>query len=134
MAFETADTSGRPIHHTNVLMCIGTEFALLGLDLIADPRRRAQIRARLKESGRTVLPLSATQIGQFAGNAIELQGRDGLVLAMSTRAAACLAPEQHHALSQFARILPLAVPTIESAGGSVRCMLAGVHLAPRRTV
>jgi hypothetical protein len=30
-----------------------------------------------------------------------------------------------------ARLLPLAVPTIEMAGGSVRCMLAGIHLARR---
>jgi hypothetical protein len=27
--------------------------------------------------------------------------------------------------------LPLEVPTIELAGGSVRCMLAGIHLAHR---
>jgi hypothetical protein len=34
-------------------------------------------------------------------------------------------------LERSATILPLEVPTIELAGGSVRCMLAGIHLAAR---
>jgi len=29
---------------------------------------------------------------------------------------------------------PLSVPTIETAGGSVRCVIAGVHLSPRTCV
>ena len=60
-------------------------------------------------------------------------GRDDLadMLALSARAAACLTPAQRRALEQHTTLLPLAVPTIELAGGSVRCMLAGIHLAPR---
>ena len=67
----------------------------------------------------------------FAANALELQSRSGPVLALSARAAACLTPAQRRALEQHTTLLPLAVPTIELAGGSVRCMLAGIHLAPR---
>jgi hypothetical protein len=131
MAFTTADTRGVPIYHTNVMMCVATEFALVGFDLIDDPKRRAEVRARLEESGRTVIALDAPQIGEFAGNAIELSGRDGRVLALSARACASLTPEQRATIERSARLLPLAVPTIELAGGSVRCMLAGVHLARR---
>ena len=29
-------------------------------------------------------------------------------------------------------LLPLDVPTIELAGGSVRCMIAAIHLTPRK--
>ncbi|MBY4871402.1 arginine deiminase-related protein, partial [Burkholderia anthina] len=42
-----------------------------------------------------------------------------------------LSGEQRAAIERSARLLPLDVPTIELAGGSVRCMLAGIHLARR---
>ena len=52
-------------------------------------------------------------------------------LAPTTRSIAVPTPAQRRALEQHTTLLPLAVPTIELAGGSVRCMLAGIHLAPR---
>ena len=131
MAFTTADAHGRPIYHTNVMMCVATEFALVGFELMTDAARRDEVRARLEESGRRVIALDARQIGEFAGNALELSGTGGRVLALSVRAAASLQPEQRALIERSARLLPLAVPTIELAGGSVRCMLAGIHLARR---
>jgi len=132
MAFDAHDAEGRPIYHTNVLMCVASEFALVGFELFADAGRAAQVRARLEESGRTVLALSAAQIGEFAGNAIELSDQAGeRLLALSARAHACLSAAQRAVIERSARLLPLAVPTIELAGGSVRCMLAGIHLAAR---
>lgn len=132
MAFATADAQGRPCYHTNVMLCVGTDFALGGFDLIADPQRRDAVRARLRESGRDVIELDAHQIGEFAGNALELTGHGGRrLLALSERAAACLTAAQKAVIERSATLLPLRVPTIELAGGSVRCMLAGIHLAPR---
>ncbi|MGM9426244.1 citrulline utilization hydrolase CtlX [Hydrogenophaga sp. MI9] len=132
LVFDTADTQGRPIYHTNVLMCIATQFALVALDAITDRARAQELRQRLEETGREVLPITQQQVADFAGNAIELSTPNGRVLALSARAAACLTDHQRRAIEQSARLLPLDVPTIELAGGSVRCMLAGVHLAPRR--
>lgn len=131
MLFDSVDAAGTPIYHTNVLMCVATEFALIGLDTIADPARRAEVRARLEESGREVIPVSHAQIADFAGNAIELSGRDGRILALSQRAFNSLSTEQRTQIERTARLVPLAVPTIEMAGGSVRCMIAGIHLSPR---
>ncbi len=131
MAFSTADAHGRAIYHTNVMMCVATEFALVGFELMSDAQRRDEVRARLERSGREVVALDARQIGEFAANALELSGADGRVLALSARAAASLRPAQRAVIDRSARLLPLAVPTIELAGGSVRCMLAGVHLARR---
>ena len=132
MAFATADAQGRPCYHTNVMLCVGTDFALGGFDLIADPQRREAVRARLRESGRDVIELDAHQIGEFAGNALELTGHGGRrLLALSERAAASLGAAQKAVIERSATLLPLRVPTIELAGGSVRCMLAGIHLAPR---
>ena len=133
LVFDTADAQGQPIYHTNVLMCIATQFALVALDAIVNPQRAMEVRQRLEETGRAVLPITQQQVADFAGNAIELSTPQGRVLALSTRAAASLSDEQRRCIERSARLLPLDVPTIERAGGSVRCMLAGVHLAPRRS-
>ena len=131
IAFDAKDAEGRDVYHTNVLMGIGTHYALICLDMISDPERRATVRARLEESGRTVIDLSHEQIADFAGNAIELSGNDGLVLALSSRALQALTPAQVAIIEASATPLPLSVPTIETAGGSVRCMIAGIHLSRR---
>ena len=131
LAFDARDAAGIPIYHTNVMMCVASRFALVGLDAIADFGRRAEIVERLEAPGRTVLELSHAQLRDFAGNAIELQGGDGRVLALSTRAAASLTFEQRAVIERSCSLLALDVPTIELAGGSVRCMIAGVHLEAR---
>jgi len=132
MVFDTADAAGRPIYHTNVLMCVATAFALVGFDNMPNTARAAEVRARLEESGRDVIALSAAQIADFAGNAIELSGHDGRILALSQRAFDSLTNTQKARIERSARLLPLSVPTVEMAGGSVRCMIAGIHLAPRQ--
>ena len=131
MVFPTAGADGRPIYHTNVLLTIATEYALVCLAAISDAARRSEVATRLEESGREVLDLSFAQVADFAGNAMELTGSDGHLLALSCRAAAALTPGQRATITQSARLLPLSIPTIELAGGSVRCMLAGVNLTPR---
>ncbi len=134
MVFDTADAFGRPVYHTNVLLCVATEFALLGTSLLTDARRACEVVSRLREPGREVIALGAAQIAEFAGNAIELSGRGGRILALSQRACDSLSADQKARIERSARLLPLSVPTIEMAGGSVRCMLAGIHLAPRGRV
>jgi hypothetical protein len=131
VVFDAVDAMGWPIYHTNVLMCVGTDFCLIALDTIRDSARRAEIAGRLAGTGRAVIDLSHEQIGEFAGNAIELQGSGGRIVTMSARALKALRPQQVAMLEGLATILPIEVPTIELAGGSVRCMLAGIHLAAR---
>lgn len=131
MAFDTADEHGQSIYHTNVIMCIATDFAMVGFGIISDLHRREEIRARIAEMGRTVISLDNHQINEFAGNAIELSSGQDRFLAISARAAAALTHEQKQIIQKSARIVELSVPTIELAGGSIRCMLAGIHLARR---
>lgn len=131
MVFDAADENGVPVYHTNVLMCVATDFALIGSELITSPTRRAEVIARIAGRRRTVIELSAHQVREFAGNAIELDGADGRVLALSTRALAALDAPQLAIIERSCRILPIDVSTTELAGGSVRCMIAGVHLDAR---
>ncbi len=131
MFFRALDPSGRPIYHTNVVMCIATEFVLMGLELAIDVPRREEMVERLENSGRTVIPLSYEQIAGFAGNAIELQGAEQRILALSTTAYDSLEKEQKAQIEESAVLVPLDIPTVENAGGSVRCTIAGVHLTRR---
>ncbi|MGB3764300.1 MAG: arginine deiminase-related protein [Ornithinimicrobium sp.] len=132
LVFDAVDGAGQPIYHTNVMMCIGTAFAMVGVEMIPDQRRRADVVEAIEDSERALISLRTEQILDFAGNAIELQGPDGRSLVMSRRAHRSLDSDQIALIERSCRILPVDVPTIELAGGSVRCMLAGVHLTPRR--
>ena len=131
MAFPTLGEANKPVYHTNVMMCIASQFALLGADLITDVQRRQSVKDRLTGSGRELVLLTTDQIAAFAGNAIELTGSNGAVLAMSSKGVNSLSTSQRKTIEKYASILALHVPTIELAGGSVRCMLAGVHLLRR---
>ena len=134
MVFDAVDPSGVPIYHTNVMMGVATDFALVGLDLIESPARRAQVAERLTAHGRTLIDLDFEQVCDFAGNAIELHAPSGRILALSRRAAESLRPDQLAVIERSCTLLPLDIPTIELAGGSVRCMIAGIHLDPRPAV
>lgn len=131
MVFDARDGDGVPIYHTNVLMCVATDFAMIGLDMLTDAARRREIVDRLERSGRRIIALTNEQIGRFAGNALELQGRQGRLLALSATALEALRDDQVAAIADSAKPVALDIPTIEKAGGSVRCTLAGIHLTPR---
>ena len=130
--FDTVDQAGQPIYHTNVMLSIATNFVVAGLSTIPDPVVRARIAARLGETGRDVIEIDPAQVAEFAGNGLELTGGRGRIFALSGRAHAALRPDQIAAIEASARILAINIPTIERSGGSVRCMLAGIHLPPRQ--
>ncbi|WP_125779602.1 citrulline utilization hydrolase CtlX [Pseudoalteromonas rubra] len=131
MVFEALSEGGVPVYHTNVLLCVGSDYALGGFDMIVDPERRAEIKHRLQLAGKKLIALSEAQINAFCGNALELSAREGRVLALSQTAYDALTAEQIAVLESCVTLLPLEVSAIELAGGSVRCMLAGVHLSRR---
>jgi len=136
MAFDAVDSEGVPVYHTNVMACIGTEVALVALEMIPDKARREQVRERLSVNGRTVVELTEAQVRDFAGNAVELcgrtpEGKRRYITAMSARARRSLRPDQVAAIEESSEIVAVDIPTIELAGGSVRCMIAGVHLDRR---
>jgi hypothetical protein len=131
ITFTSRDAAGEPIYHTNVMMCLGAEFALIGLDTIDSRAERAKVRRALEASERAIVELTPDQIANFAGNALELHNVDRRLLVLSARAAAVMTDEQRVTIAKFAELVPLDLPTIELAGGSARCMLASIHL-PRR--
>ena len=132
VTFTSIGSDGQPIYHTNVMMCIGTAFALVGLEIIRNKVERQQVRRRLERSAKDIVELSPHQIANFAGNAIELHNGHGeKLLVLSQRAIRVLTEEQLARLTRYVHLVPLDLPTIELGGGSARCMIATIHLAPR---
>jgi hypothetical protein len=133
LAFAATDADGLAIYHTNVLMSIGTDFAVLCEDAISDAGQRAAVRRRLEQTGHEVIPIRLDQMSAFAANVLELAGAGGeRLLALSARAYSALDPAQRAALESRCRLVSAPIAAIEEGGGGgVRCMLAEIHL-PRR--
>ena len=127
--FDAVDRSGNPVYHTNVMMSVGTQFAVVCLGAIADPAVREAITRRLEESGRDIVDITLEQMHAFAANLIELEGRDGTVIALSERAVEALGDSQVQVLADCGELIPVGIPTVETyGGGGLRCMLAEIHL------
>lgn len=130
VAFDAVDRDGVPIYHTNVLMNVGEKLAVICDRAIARDDQRAAVLRRLQETGYDVVSLNYDQLDAFAGNMLELRNKNGdRLLAMSQRAYDSLDKKQQRKLRDNGSIITTVIDDIEnSAGGSVRCMLAEVHL------
>jgi len=130
VAFDAVDSDDVPIYHTNVLMNAGEELAVICDAAIPREDQRTAVLGRLQDTGHDVVCLSYAQLEAFAGNMLELRNEEGeRVIAMSQQALDSLDEQQVDKLRANGKIVSAPIDTIEkSAGGSVRCMLAEVHL------
>lgn len=128
LIFDARDRSGRPIYHTNVALSFGARFAMLCTEAIASDFRELLI-GEIEADGRTLIEVEYEQMRQFACNLIELRGRDGPVIALSSAALRSYRPDQRSVLEGFGELVEADIPTIEAVGGgSVRCMITDIHL------
>ncbi|MCA8830910.1 citrulline utilization hydrolase CtlX [Hymenobacter pini] len=134
--FRAYDAQGQEIYHTNVMMCVGTGFAVVCLESIRSEAERAAVVDSLTSTGHGIIAISLAQVSRFAGNMLTLRPATGPeLLVMSQSAYDVLTPAQRFRLSHYATLLPCAIPTIETiGGGSARCMLAEVFLPAREVV
>ena len=130
VSFDAVDRDGVPIYHTNVVMSVGETFAVICDAAIRREEQRAAVLRRLRDSGRDVISIDYGQLAAFAGNMLELRtARGERLVAMSRQAYDSLDDKQRRMLRDNGEILAVPIDNIEaSAGGSVRCMLAEVHL------
>lgn len=113
------------IYHTNVMMSVAEEFAVICTDCIVD---KHHVMDSLKATGKHIVNLSVEQIGHFCGNMLPVYDRKGVgYLVMSTRAFEALSANQVKDIERYCKIIHSPIPVIETlGGGSVRCMLAEV--------
>ncbi|MGA0986638.1 MAG: citrulline utilization hydrolase CtlX [Flavobacteriaceae bacterium] len=129
-AFQTVGEKRLKIYHTNVMMCVADRYAVVCLECIDDESERKQLKKHLKESGKTLIPISEAQMHQFAGNMLQVADQDqNPVLIMSDSAYKSLTAGQIKILESFNPIVHPELGVIETCGGgSARCMIAEIFL------
>jgi hypothetical protein len=126
--FTAHDRRGSEIYHTNVMMCIGEEFAVICLESITDEGERANIFSKLATTGHEIVDITFDQMNSLAGNMLLVRND---LLVMSQSAFDSLTKTQKRTLEKYCELLPFAIPTIETiGGGSARCMIAEIFLPP----
>ena len=126
-AYQQVGDKQVPIYHTNVMMALGEDFAVVCLDTITDKSERKNVLHHLKEDHKEIISITAEQMYQYAGNMLQVQGTDRSYLVMSDAAYNCLTAAQRQAIEKHCPIIHSNLETIETCGGgSARCMMAEV--------
>jgi len=123
-AYSEKDTL---IYHTNVVMCVGDGFVVIGLNTIKDKDERTAIMKQFEASNLEVIDLNDEQLNHhFAGNMLQVKNKENTpFLVMSKRAFHSLNASQIAQIEKHTQILPVSIDLIEKiGGGSARCMMA----------
>ncbi len=132
-ANQSVDGKRLPIYHTNVMMCLAEQFAVICLDSIDDKKERKNVLNHLKKDGKEIIAISEAQMHHFAGNMLQVFGdHDKRFLVMSSAAYHSLTSSQIRQIEKHCEIVHSSLETIETCGGgSARCMMAEVFLPKR---
>jgi len=136
VSFQALDQQRKPIYHTNVMMCLADEFAVICLDCLPDPKEREMVCKSLQKTGKTIVEITFDQVLRFAGNMLALESTDGQKwVILSKQAYEALTSDQINQISRFAKLLPCAIDIIEHyGGGSARCMMAEIFLPTKAII
>ncbi len=130
VAFTATDAKGNPIYHTNVMMCVADQFAVICLDAIKDSIEKKAVMAVIEKSGKEIIVLTLDQMNHFAGNMLQVENDNRKkFLVMSSQAFHSLSQDQLLKIHRYNSILHSSLNIIErNGGGSARCMIAEVFL------
>jgi hypothetical protein len=135
IVFLATDKNGNPVYHTNVVLTLGENFAVLCEEAIEEEWELIAVRQLLESTSHTIIPITREQMHAFAGNMLEIKnspstgsGQEKFLL-LSQTAFDSLRKEQKQMLEAYCKLLPIPIPIIENTeGGSVRCMIAEIFL------
>jgi hypothetical protein len=133
VSFSATDAGNQPIYHTNVMMCVADDYAVICLDSIKNETERKEVSGSLTQTGKQVIGISLDQMNHFAGNMLQVHNTEGKkFLVMSSQAYHCLTKNQLLSIEHFNPIIHSDITTIETnGGGSARCMMAEIFLSHR---
>ena len=128
VSFHATDITGHEIYHTNVMMCVADQYAVICTDTITDTAEKDRVLQSLTRSGKNIVSISIEQMNHFAGNMLQVHNNSGeKLLILSTQAWQSLTPLQKRQLESYNIVVHADLTTIETnGGGSARCMLAEV--------
>ena len=129
-SYQTINDERKAIYHTNVMMAMGENYAILCADSIDNLEERAAVINELEKDKKEIVYITEQQVENFLGNTIELVNNEGVnVCVMSATAYSALTDEQKNIIEKYDVILPVDVHTIEKyGGGSARCMIAELFI------
>jgi len=129
-ANQTVEGKRLPIYHTNVMMCVANDFAILCADSIDDMSEKKAVIDSLEKTDKEIIEITEDQKHHFAGNMLQVNGTDGKpYLIMSNAAHQSLREDQINRIENYCEIISSSLDTIEAlGGGSARCMMAEVFL------
>ena len=129
-SYQSVGDKRLPIYHTNVMMCVATNYVVICLDSIDDKKQRKNVSNFINESGKKLIEISEKQVESFAGNMLELLNDKGdSILVMSKSAENSLSEIQKNSIKKYSKIISSNINTIEvCGGGSARCMMAEIFL------
>ena len=129
-AYQDVDGRRELIYHTNVMMSIGQNFAVICADAIDDKQERKMVLDNLKKDAKEIILITEKQLNSFVGNIIELEGTNNQkYIVMSTTAHNALTLSQIRQLSKHGQLLSSDLEVIETCGGgSARCMIAEIFV------
>jgi len=132
VAFPTT-YSGAPVYHTNVMLSVGSSFAVVDLHWVSDDGPRRRLEEELRQADRELIELSPGQIAGFAANILQVsRKKGGPAIVCSESSLQTYRPAQRRALERHGELVPLRIGTIEAVGGgSARCMVAEVFLSAK---
>jgi len=133
VVFHATDKNEDAIYHTNVMMALGVDFAIICLETIKNEVEAKDIKKSLEQTGKEIIEITEEQMNSFAGNMLQLSSTEGKpYLLMSAQAFKSLTKDQEEKIGKYTEIIKSAIPTIEQyGGGSVRCMVAENFLTAR---
>ncbi|MCB1148562.1 MAG: amidinotransferase [Chlamydiia bacterium] len=127
VTFTSVDEKGELIYHTNVIMSVGSRFAVLCRDCIATPYEKQKVARALIKSGKKVLFISKEQMSGMCGNILEVKSESGETkIVMSDKAYESFTKKQLAQMRKYGTIVHANIDTIETVSGSARCMLAEI--------
>ncbi|MFT3901701.1 MAG: arginine deiminase-related protein [Niabella sp.] len=134
VTFKAFDKQRQAVYHTNVMMSIAKEYAVICLDSVPNGVAKNKLTDTLSQTGKTIIPISIEQMQHFAGNMLQVQNnQEDPFIVMSTQAYHSLSRSQIIALQGYNQIIHVPLYAIEkNGGGSARCMMAEVFLPPKR--
>ena len=129
-SYQSVGDKRLPIYHTNVMMCVATNYVVICLDSIDDKKQRKNVANFINQSGKKLIEISENQVESFAGNMLELLNDKGdSILVMSKSAENSLSEIQKNSIKKYSKIISSNINTIEvCGGGSARCMMAEIFL------